>query len=814
MATLSRNIQTNDGAKLWTTAISGENKIIYSKAELYPKKISNLSDSQVASLTKVDTPLLSCNLAVTDIDNTTVRVSAEFTNETLQNDISFNSIGWFATTAVDQAQGKDPILFAVSEIDTESNLIASTQNSSTSFFLAQLVMGVSNTNQVQLIAGTTGFVKYTDLEQRIIELSNQGLIDLGKKLTQDSSVLDIHNTSLHYVPYGTVKGLPVTQDDNNLGGFLISLGNGAVTQDGVQIYFEPLSHKTFISYFLTKNNIWSQWIEVGIQSYTKEEIDKMIGPLATRDYANSIKSDLMGYVLNGLAFTDFKGNPKAPYYSGIKLDLDNIQYKTLGIIRFSDCSIILGDSYNHIMSTINGMNSHADLITSLSQDKIYSGWILNLKLNDKYLYQYVIVIDDRAATRLFKREVPIGDRTSDDRYRYDLKEIEVYPDAIVDKTKLNAKRMESLYNGGLISNETINLDTEPDDFENQVGIQRFTRCRLTTNAVNRQIINQGILYSNDTLDGWITWLPTGSETNNNNNKNYYLQVVVCYPSASANPISGLGYEVETYYRIKQSSAYSNINFFHRIETSRSTNKFESGRLKYDFNNMIDDVEGFTSINSVFGKSLENNTYYTASDIGLPSFLDIIINNRSKYFGELSQRGLFKYKVRAIKKDISEDPETIQIFQKIKVFGFVFVRSGYRSYPSAPVWNTEWRLAENYSPFNDLYASRSDYAQIQKNSVFLPEKTDLNKVGTTIYNELNYTYGFLPQGIYNVDGKYVNGPTTTTSSMNGFLITFSSASYAIQIYLPAIGTEGIFYRGTISSFSSGNTGWKLLKGTAV
>lgn len=816
MATLSRNIQTNDGAKLWTTAISGENKLIYSKAELYPKKISNLSDSQVASMTKVDTPLLSCNLAVTDIDNTTVRVSAEFTNETLQNDISFNSIGWFATTAVDQAQGKDPILFAVSEIDTESNLIASTENSSTSFFLAQLVMGVSNTNQVQLVAGTAGFVKYSDLEQRILQLSNQGLIDLGNKLAQDTSVLNLHNTSLHYVPYGTVKGLPVTQDDNNLGGFLISLGNGATTQDGVQIYFEPFSHKTFISYFLKKNNTWSQWIEVGSQSYTKDEIDKMIGPLATQDYVNKTKSYLINYILKGLSFTDDNSNQSAPSYSGIKIDLDDIQYKSLGIIRFSNCSIILGDDRNNIMSTINGeMDLHSDLITSLSQDKIYSGWILNLKLNDKYLYQYVIVIDDRAATRIFKREVPIGDRASNDSYRYDLKEIEIYPNTILNQATINAQRMKSLYSGDIIYTKTIDLDVIPSDFNTQVGIKRFSRCYLKTMANNKDVNYQGLLNSGIMLDGWVVWLPTGTEINGSNNDNNYLQIVICYPSASANPISGSGYEIETYYRIKQTiSSYSDTNFFHKIETRRYTNKFETNRLKYDFNNMFDDIEGYTSIYSVFGKNLAHDEYYTASDLGLPKFLDIIINNRNKYFGELSQNGLFKYKVRAIKKDSSEDPETVQIFQKIKVFGFVFERSGYRSYPDTPVWTTEWRLSENYSPFNDLYASQSVYAQIQRNSVFLPEKTDLNKVGTAIYNEQNYIYGFLPQGIYNVDGKYVNGPTTSTSSMNGFLLTFSGASFDIQIYLPAIGTEGIFYRGTIGSFSSGNTGWKLLKGTAV
>lgn len=472
MATLSRNIQTNDGAKLWTTAISGENKLIYSKAELYPKKISNLSDSQVASMTKVDTPLLSCNLAVTDIDNTTVRVSAEFTNETLQNDISFNSIGWFATTAVDKAQGKDPILFAVSEIDIESNLIASTENSSTSFFLAQLVMGVSNTNQVQLVAGTAGFVKYSDLEQRILQLSNQGLIDLGNKLSQDTSVLDLHNTSLHYVPYGTVKGLPATKDDSNLGGFLISMGNGAITQDGVQIYFEPLSHKTFISYFLTKNNAWSKWIEVGSQSYTKDEITKILDNYATNEDLNQKADSSNVYnkeqidnefkqVTNNMVTSVDNINPKNGNVSldgkyatlddlkgtsknlldfikqlqvfnsddmttveNSRIDLDLIKYKQAGITKFNNCVLTVSEFKSEIELDDNNNIYQPDFL--IENGSSLTGWIINVPIeplpdeknvnNNNMVYQYIIATNDEgtigamtASAKIYHRKVPVSE---------------------------------------------------------------------------------------------------------------------------------------------------------------------------------------------------------------------------------------------------------------------------------------------------------------------------------------------------------------------------------------------------------------------
>lgn len=535
MATLSRNIQTNDGAKLWTTAISGENKLIYSKAELYPKKISNLSDSQVASMTKVDTPLLSCNLAVTDIDNTTVRVSAEFTNETLQNDISFNSIGWFATTAVDKAQGKDPILFAVSEIDIESNLIASTENSSTSFFLAQLVMGVSNTNQVQLVAGTAGFVKYSDLEQRILQLSNQGLIDLGNKLSQDTSVLDLHNTSLHYVPYGTVKGLPATKDDSNLGGFLISMGNGAITQDGVQIYFEPLSHKTFISYFLTKNNAWSKWIEVGSQSYTKDEIAKILDNYATNEDLNQkadssnvynkeqidnefkqVTNNMVTSVdnlipkdgnvsLDGKYATpdDLKGTSKnlldfikqlqvfnsddMTTVENSAIDLDLIKYKQAGITKFNNCVLKVSEFKSEIELDDNNNIYQPDFL--IENGNSLTGWIINIpieglpdELTNNMVYQYIIATNEegtlgsmKATAKIYHRKVPVSEDDFAKEW-YPLVDITVSPSNIaktaVRGASTNAIRLRQFYDDRKIDG-TNPINAQSLDLDNAKDLQKY-----------------------------------------------------------------------------------------------------------------------------------------------------------------------------------------------------------------------------------------------------------------------------------------------------------------------------------------------------
>lgn len=287
MATLTRNLQTNAGLDLIRGAVGGENKLIYTSSELYARNISNLTDDKVRELTKVDTPLLACDLKVSNINQKNVTLSAQFTNESLQSDITFKSIGWFATTTVAKAQGKPPVLFAVSQLDSDAHLIAGAQNKSTSFFFAELLMGVSATTQVELVAAEAGYVTIAEMAQTILDLSRKGLIDLGNQLPDLFDPKALHNTSLQYVPLGTVKGLPIDNEEvitggRILGGYLISLGNNTTAQDGVQIYIDVSTGKMYITYYLNKLNQWTKWLQIGKDGYSKEEVIELLTDYATK----------------------------------------------------------------------------------------------------------------------------------------------------------------------------------------------------------------------------------------------------------------------------------------------------------------------------------------------------------------------------------------------------------------------------------------------------------------------------------------------------------------------------------------------------
>ncbi|QHJ77105.1 MAG: hypothetical protein [Bacteriophage sp.] len=288
MATLIRNLQTKAGLDLIRGAVGGVNKLVYTTAELYAKNISALSDDQVRALSSVDTPLLSCDLKVNNINSNNVNLTAQFTNESLQNDITFRTIGWFATTTVAKAQGKPPVLFAVSQIDNEAHLIAGASNKSTSFFFAELMMGISTDTQVELVASETGFVTIAEMAQALLDLSKKGLIDLGNRLPDQFDLANLHNTSLQYVPAGTVKGLPnktveALPGSGLLGGYLVSIGNNTTAQDSVLVYFEVGSGSMYISYYMNKLNAWTKWVEIGKNTYSKDEMSKLLADYATKN---------------------------------------------------------------------------------------------------------------------------------------------------------------------------------------------------------------------------------------------------------------------------------------------------------------------------------------------------------------------------------------------------------------------------------------------------------------------------------------------------------------------------------------------------
>lgn len=516
MTILSRNRVTTAGAELINSTIGGKNKITYTTAELYNKDISKLSDAQLAATTNIGTPIISGKCNVLNVSGTTVSIGSTIANGDLTADITFCTVGWFATTSVDQANGKSPVLIAISQLDAPTTLAHGGENGkATAYFLPKLNIGIANTTQIKLEPTEAGLVTVTELQQAMLELSNSGLIDLGNRLPNGMEVNRLHNTSLQYVPKGSVLGLPVLDDkkdedkdndDSDRGGYLMSLGNNELTQDGVQIYFNPYYNKTFVSFYNSKKNMWCDWAELGNQSYTKDEIAKILDNYATSaelnqkadssnvynknqidnefDKVNSsmvtsvdnIKPESGNVSLDGKYTTpddlekanknllDFIkqlqvfNSDDMTTVENSAIDLESIKYKQAGIIKFNNCVLKVSKFQSELKLDDNNNIYQPNFLIEYGDS--LSGWIINIPIeplpdeaDGNMVYQYIIATNDNGSTgmytgnaKIYHRKVPVDK----ENFLYPL--IDITADTIniantaVSAAVGNAMRLKQFYN--------------------------------------------------------------------------------------------------------------------------------------------------------------------------------------------------------------------------------------------------------------------------------------------------------------------------------------------------------------------------------
>jgi len=545
MTILTRNKVTNAGAELINSTIGGKNKISYTTAELYNKDISKLSDDQLAATTSIGTPIISGKCNVLNVTGTTVSIGSTIANGDLTADVTFCTVGWFATTSVDQANGKPPVLIAISQLDAPTTLAHGGDNGkATAYFLPKLNIGIANTTQIKLEPTEAGFVTITELQQAMLALSNSGLIDLGNRLPNGMEVNKLHNTSLQYVPKGSITGLPPLDDkkdedkdndDSDRGGYLMSLGNNELTQDGVQIYLNPYYNKTFISFYNSKKNLWCDWIEVGSQSYTKDEIAKILDNYATHTDLNQ-KADSSNVYNKNQIDNEFDKvnssmvtsvdniNPKNGNVSldgkyttpedlkkvnknlldfikqlqvfnsddmttieNSRIDLDLIKYKQAGITKFNNCVLTVSEFKSEIELDDNNNIYQPDF--NIEYGAALTGWIINvpieplpLEKNDNMVYQYIIATNANgtmgsmtATAKIYHRKVPVSEDDFAKEW-YPLVDITVSPSNIaktaVRGASTNAIRLRQFYDDRKIDG-TNPINAQSLDLDNAKDLQKY-----------------------------------------------------------------------------------------------------------------------------------------------------------------------------------------------------------------------------------------------------------------------------------------------------------------------------------------------------
>ena len=232
---------TAEGSKMLTAVDGAKGKITYTKAILYAQDIKGMSDDEQRALTSLDEEQMSTPVVVTEINDNTVTVSASFNNAKLTKDITFNSIGWFAKTSVDDQER----LLAVTPSDAEQTIVAGSSGASTSALDINMAFARSDNATVVIKPTETGLISQTQLDAAI----NQVKINLEaefpdvvkdavnqidnniKSLTalNSDSGNNIYNTKINLDTFSTVgisKFLGCQlQSDGTMAGFDAAQGN-------------------------------------------------------------------------------------------------------------------------------------------------------------------------------------------------------------------------------------------------------------------------------------------------------------------------------------------------------------------------------------------------------------------------------------------------------------------------------------------------------------------------------------------------------------------------------------------------------------
>lgn len=170
MVKFKDTIITDLGRKLLLKIGAGEGEIAYTKAVLFGQSVTNMQDDEVRKLTQLQDKKMETHVAVTPPKDNTLTVSASFVNSALTQDITFNSVGWFAKNNEDNVE----ILLGISpSIDPQTLAAGSPDHRSTASIDIELAMAISDAAKVDLTVNEIGIAYISDVNAAIEKLKTE-----------------------------------------------------------------------------------------------------------------------------------------------------------------------------------------------------------------------------------------------------------------------------------------------------------------------------------------------------------------------------------------------------------------------------------------------------------------------------------------------------------------------------------------------------------------------------------------------------------------------------------------------------------------
>lgn len=203
MQKFGKTIITNAGRQMLTQVDGAKGKITYTKASLCSQDVKKLSEDDCLALTALTGVQMDTSLEVTDVRDNTVTVLASFNNANVTKDLTFNSIGWFAKTSVDDAEK----LLAVTPSETEQTLVAGKNGASTSSTDIEMLFARSHDTTVVVNPSSVGLVSKAQLSSATDKINND--INSLSALTNPDSI--VSNQTINLDTF-TTKGITKFQN--------------------------------------------------------------------------------------------------------------------------------------------------------------------------------------------------------------------------------------------------------------------------------------------------------------------------------------------------------------------------------------------------------------------------------------------------------------------------------------------------------------------------------------------------------------------------------------------------------------------------
>lgn len=274
-------IVTNAGRKLLIRVGAGKGVISYTRAGLYGQSVANMDDYDIRNITtltdqKIDTPIKSVS---TVVDNS-ITISASFSNKTVEDDLEFNCIGWYAKMTTDD---KETLLGITPTNGTLTLAAHSPDNISTESINVDFSMAISNAAKVDLTVNEVGVVYKEDLQVELTRVKD----GIDKEIAAGhytKAEIDSKLASLGDVK--TVNGVKPDAKGNVAIDVSGQIANHAYSKTDVDT---KLSSKADTSSVYTKTDIDSKLASKADKSttYTKTEVDSKVNAKANTSDVNT-----------------------------------------------------------------------------------------------------------------------------------------------------------------------------------------------------------------------------------------------------------------------------------------------------------------------------------------------------------------------------------------------------------------------------------------------------------------------------------------------------------------------------------------------